>query len=316
MDELLKQLFAAEVLTEDTRTALTEAIQQQIAVATEAARAEATATVTAELNERWLRDREILVDALDAKVTEVLAEELAEFKNDAYAFRDLDAEQVVKIAEAKADMAVQVKEDMAQLIVKLDTFLTARLESEFAELNENIIEIRKNDFGRKVFESFVAEFKKHYAGDDSIEGKLTETEQRLEDTTATLQEAQQRVADLERSIAMTTVLAPLSGRTRDVMEAILKPVVTAKLAEAYQTFIGRVLRETSSSDGNKTSEKEAPVLAEDVNKEEIRGVVKSGDDKVKLDESAAIAKNEDQAKPQPVLSTKSIEHLQRLAGIK
>ena len=309
MDELLKKLLAAEVLTEETRQELEGAFKKQLDETMEVARAEAKATVTAELNEQWINDREILIEALDSKVTEALTDELKELKEDIERFRDLEAEYAEKLVESKEALGATMKKDIAQLIEKLDSFLEVRLAAELDELREDVEVVKKNEFGRKVFESFVAEFKKHYAGDDSIESKLTETEQRLEDTMSALEESEKKAAKLERAIKMEKVLAPLSGRTKEVMEAILKTVDTGMLEDAYKTYVGRVLKETSAKDVE-TSEKEDKVLAEGV--KQVSGVAKTGNDETQIIEERA---REDKEIQLPKISDAEKQHLRRLAGL-
>lgn len=312
MDELLKKLLAAEVLTEETRQELEGAFKKQLDEAMNVARAEAQATVTAELNEQWINDREILIEALDSKVTEALSEELTELRGDIERFRDLEAEYAEKLIEAKAGLSETMKKDIAQLIEKLDSFLEVRLTAELDELREDVAVVKKNEFGRKVFESFVAEFKKHYAGDDSLEGKLTESEQRLEDALTALENAEKKAAKLERTMKLEKVLAPLSGRSKEIMEAILKTVDTALLEDAYKTYVGRVLKETSEKGVVETSEKEDKVLAEGVKKEEVSGVAKTGDDTDQLIEESAREKMEERA---PSITDAERQRLRRLAGL-
>jgi CHASE3 domain sensor protein len=311
MDELLKKLLAAEVLTEETRQELEGAFKKQLDEAMNVARAEAQATVTAELNEQWINDREILIEALDSKVTEALAEELTELRTDIERFRDLEAEYAEKLIEAKSGLGDTMKKDIAQLIEKLDSFLEVRLTAELEELREDVAVVKKNEFGRKVFESFVAEFKKHYAGDDSLEGKLTESEQRLEDALTALENAEKKSAKLERTMKLEKVLAPLSGRSKEIMEAILKTVDTALLEDAYKTYVGRVLKETSDKGVVETSEKEDKVLAEGV-KEEVSGVAKTGDNEEQLIEEATREKLEERA---PSITDAERQRLRRLAGL-
>lgn len=97
------------------------------------------------------------------------------------------------------------------------------------------------------------------------------------------------------------------------MEAILKTTETPMLEDAYKTYIGRVLKETSAKDVTKTSEKEEKVLAEGEKKEVVSGVVKSGDNKDQLDEDAILA--EAAPKQQPTISDAEKRRWQRLAGI-
>ncbi len=279
--------------------------------AEKSARAEAQATVTAELNEQWITERETLIEALDSKVTEALTAELNELREDIDRFRDLEAEYADKIVEAKAEMKVALTRDVAQLIEKLDSFLEVRLTEELNELRADVEVVKKNEFGKKVFEAFVTEFKKHYADDGSVETKLSETEQRLEDTLAALEEAEIKAAKLERSIKMEKVLAPLSGRTREVMEAILKSVDTPLLENAYKTYIGRVLKETTTT-VVEASEKETKVLAEGNRKSEVRGVVKSGDNVDQVIEES-FQEVEEEIKL-PTISDAEKLRLRRIAG--
>jgi DNA repair exonuclease SbcCD ATPase subunit len=284
MNELLKKLLDQEILTEETKNELEQAITKKINEAIEFARAETTAQVTAELNEKFVEERDILIEALDAKVTEVLKEELNELKEDIERFRDLEAEYAEKLVEAKSEMADQLKNELGELVEKVDAFLEIRLASELEELREDIEAEKKKKFGQKMFEAFVEEYKKYFAGDVSVEGKLNETETRLRDVQEQLEKAERKIAKLERTKKLEEVLSPLSGRQKEIMAAILEKVDTPLLEDAYNTFIGRVLKETQHE---KTSEKETPVLAEG-KKEAIKEkatVVKTGDDFVQLNEN-------------------------------
>lgn len=315
MDELLKKLLSAEVLTEETKAELETAFKAQLDEAINSAREEAKLTVTAELNEQWITERETLIEALDSKVTEALAEELNELRADIENFRDLEAEAAEKIVEAKAEMADAVKRDIAELIEKLDTFLEIRLSAEIEELREDVEVVKKQQFGKTVFEAFVTEFQKYYAADDSAEAKLSEAEQRLEDALTALEEAEKKTAKMERSIKLEKVLAPLSGRSREVMEAILKSVDTPMLEEAYSTYVGRVLKETSVvTEGKKTSEKEDTVLAEGEKVAATKGVVKTGDDADRATEDETITEAE-KHESKPMITESEKTRLRRLAGI-
>lgn len=316
MDELLKKLLSAEVLTEETKQELETAFKTQLDEAINVAREEAKLSVTAELNEQWIAERETLIEALDSKVTEALAEELNELRSDIENFRDLEAEHAEKLVEAKQEMAEAVKKDIAQLIEKLDTFLEIRLAAEVEELREDVEQVKKQQFGKTVFEAFVAEFQKYYAPEDSSEAKLVEAEQRLEDTSTALEEAEKKLAKLERSIKLEKVLSPLSGKTREVMEAILKNVDTPMLEDAYNTYVGRVLKESATpvTESKKTSEKETKVLAEGEKVAKPKGVVKTGNDDVQSEEDQLIESAEDKLSA-PVITESEKQRLRKLAGI-
>lgn len=311
MEELLKKLLEAEILTEDTKQELESAFTQKLEEASVVARAEAVNSVTAELKESWINEREILIEALDTKVTEALTSELVELREDVNRFRDLEVEYAQKLAESKTEMANTLKSDLLQLTEKMDAFLEIRLGMELEELREDFEVVKKNEFGKKVFEAFASEYKKFMVEDDSTEAKLNETEHQLEDALTALEESEKRLSALERSMKLEKVLAPLSGRTREVMEAILKNVDTPLLEEAYKTYVGRVLKETSAEDV-KPSEKEGKVLAEGKVEKKVSGVVKTGDDSERLVTEATKAAGD---KTLSAISDAEKLRLRRLAGL-
>lgn len=314
MDELLQKLLEAEVLSEETKKELEGAFNVKLEEAITEAKGKAAADVRAELTEQFIVERDRLVEAVDTKVGEFLEAEITELKEDIESFRDLEAEYAEKLVEAKANMSVELKKDLGELVEKLDTFLEIRLAAELDELREDVGEIRKVEFGRRIFEAFAHEFINNYADEDSAEASLRETQATVEKLAAQLEESQRKTAVLERAMKLDNVLEPLAGRQREVMEAILKNVDTDKLEEAYKTFIGRVIRESTDVAG---SEKEGKVLAEGASKEDKKAaaplaeklkeaVVATGDDEEGMVKENAMS---DEQKTH-------LAHLRRLAGIK
>jgi len=307
MNELLQKLLEAEILSEDTKKELEEAFTSKLEEAVESAKEEATADVRAELTEQWIQERDALIEAVDAKVSEFLDGEISELKEDIERFRDLEAEYAEKLVEAKGEMGEELKGDLGELVEKLDAFLEIRLSAEVEELREDIDAVRQNQFGRKIFEAVAEEYARNYADDESLEGTLRETESRLEDTESALAESETVRSELERTIKMESVLEPLDGSAKEIMETILKNVPTNQLDEGYKTFIGRVLKETTDD----TSEKEDTVLAEaeeNDNKEISEGVVITGDNDEIIEENAKDQTDEK-------MSDESMHRLQRLAGL-
>jgi hypothetical protein len=282
MKELLNKLLSTDILTESTKTELEAAFTTKLDEAMAQAKSDATAQVTAELNEQWIAERETLINVLDVKITEALTVEMSELREDIERFRDLEAEYAEKLVEAEQSMADTLTSDLAKLVEKLDAFLEVRLTAELNELREDIQLVKRNEFGRNIFEAFVAEFKQNYAGDNSLEAKLSEAEQQLQDTTAALIESERKSAALARKIKLEKVLAPLSGKTKEVMEAILKNVDTPLLEEAYSTYVSRVLKDTTVPVVTKVlkeSETTAPV---------VTGISKSGNVEESLTESVKV----------------------------
>lgn len=310
MDELLQKLLEAEVLSEDTKKELEEAMKSKLDEAIELVKTETAADVRAELTEQWIQERDALIEAVDSKVTEFLKIEMDELKDDIERFRDLEAEFAEKLVEAKSQMSDELKGDLAELVEKLDAFLEIRLTAEMEELHEDLEEVKKNDFGRRMFEAVQEEYRMNFADDDSIEANLRETEENLEAVTADLEESVRKLSDMERNEKMGEVLSTLDGRSKDVMEAILRNVPTDQLDEGYKTFIGRVLKETAE---DTNSEKEDKVLAEGKENGEDKTVVEG--DVVTGDNEALITERKEDSADSETLTEDARRRLQVLAGI-
>lgn len=313
MEELLQKLLEAEILTEDTRKELETAFKAQLDEATTAAKDETAADVRAELTEQWIVERDSLIEAIDSKVGEMLVTEMNELKGDIESFRDLEAEYAEKLVEAKGEMGDELKGDLKELVEKIDSFLEMRLKSEMTELKEDIAEVRKNDFGRRIYEAVATEFADNHADKRTTAKTLRETKARLADTASALAESETKLATMERALKLDKVLSPLAGQQREVMEAILKTVDTNKLEEGYKTFIGRVIRE---SEKDVKSEKESgKVLAEGTLEDG-----KDGTDK-KLEEGAKVtgdAKDDvtlNEAEGNVQVESANAARLRKLAGI-
>lgn len=310
MEEVLQKLLEAEVLSADTKKDLEAAFAAKISEAVEEVKEATTTEVKAELAEQWITERDALIEAIDSKVTEFLNDEFVELKEDINRFRDLEVEYAEKLTESKAQMSSELQGDMAQLVEKIDSFLEIRLTSELTELREDIQVQKENVFGRKIYEAVASEFSDKYAKDDDMSSTLAETETRLGDTAAALKESESKLAKIERSNKLTEVLSSLTGRKREVMEAILKNVSTSQLEEGYKTFIGRVLKETEESDeGKEVIKEDASADKSKIKKRKLPENLKvvTGDDEGKL--------NEEQLENKTQLSESAKKDLRKLAGL-
>jgi hypothetical protein len=277
MDEVLKKLLEAEVLSPEVKAELETAFKKQLDDAVALATATTSADVRTQLTEQWVTERDALVEAIDSKVGDFLDSEIGELKDDIERFRDLEAEHAEKLVEAKAEMANELKNDLKELVEKIDSFLEIRIAAEIEELREDLEVVRKNEFGRRIFEAFNEEFTRFVSIEDQAV-TVGELEKRLEETQSALEESEKKRGKMAREKKLKEVLAPLNGRSKDVMEAILKNVDTEQLDEAYKTFIGRVIRESEAT----SSEKERPVLAEGASKKPVTKPTK-------VDESNTVA---------------------------
>lgn len=316
MKELLEKLLSSELLTEEARTELSDAIQTAVKEAVDTQVAEQKEALTVEYATQFAADREALIEAIDTKVEEMLQEQLTELADDIANFRDLEVEFAAKLVEAKATLAESVEQDMAALVEKLDTFLEYRLSQEVDELKESIEEVKKINLGRKIFETFKAEFDQFSNAENGLEemaAKLSEAQAELAKRDETLAEAQKAITANVRKEKLEETLSSLQNRPREIMEAILKTIPTDKLQETYDKFIDRVLHESVANSSEKESAApavDASVLAE--GKTEDKKAVVEG---VTLVTGDSID-TETQAPAASVELSESVKKFQRLAGIK
>lgn len=270
MEELLQQLVENELLTEDTKKELTEAIQAKIEEATAAqiseAKAEVEAKVRVEIQEQYQADKENLIEALDTKVEEYLKEELEELRDDIQRFRDLEVEYAEKLTEAKEELSEVLKGDIEELVETIDSFLDMRIAEEVNELKEDINDVKRLQFGAEIFEAFEGIFAKKFVDEKGLENDLKEKADRLSDLETQLEESSKELETIKRDKKLNEVLSPLHGRSRDVMEAVLKNITTDKLEEAYEHYIPKVLHDSVNDkavvESEKENEDDSSVLAE------------------------------------------------------
>lgn len=280
MDEILKKLLESEMLGEDVKAELKNQWSESLTSLKESLREEAVLEVRAELSEQWVKERDALIEGLDTFAEKKIQEELTELKEDISNFRDLEAEFAGRLVEEKKQLAAKLSEELDQLVDKIDEFFELRLEEEMSELKEDIQLVRENQFGRKVFESFVTEFNKSFVDEKSIQRKLSVSEDKISDLEKTIAKLEESVKLSEREKKLEEVLSSLSGSKREQMAYILKSVETEKLEEAYKMFIGRVLKE----------EKEVTAVITESVKDTVKTTVATGDVKttaVKINEGTS-----------------------------
>jgi predicted RNase H-like nuclease (RuvC/YqgF family) len=199
-------------------------------------------------------------------------------------------------------MAKQLQADMAKLVESLDTFLEMRLQQEFDEMRDDIREVKKNEFGRKVFEAFLPEYRKHFVDATAAERELREAKEKINVLSKKYKNVRKDKDALVRKVKLEQVLSPLSGKSKDIMETILQSVATEELEEAYSKFINRVLKE--SNDSNKSTQ---TTISESATTTTVKsGVVKTGDTAVPVTESVSSTTTE---------STGLVLEFKKLAGI-
>ena len=259
MDEILQKLLSSELLSEDAKAEISTQWTSAVDGFKQTVREEVQLEVRNELAEQWATERDALVEKVDTFVAEKLMEEIAELKSDIESFRDLEVESAEKIVEAKHQMAEQLAEELDQLVDKMDAFFELRLSEELEELKEDLEVVTQNDFGRRIFEAFSTEFQRSHIDEDSIAAKLQAATAKFEDASAAIARLEAENAKIVREGKLEKILSPLSGKKREQMSFVLANVETQRLEEAYNHFIGRVLKEDAPATQPTVA---APVLTE------------------------------------------------------
>jgi hypothetical protein len=196
---------------------------------------------------------------LESFLVDALAKEIAEFHQDK---KDLAETKVRLVKESREKFDAIKTRFIAKSAVVVESAVKSHLTREMTQLREDIEASRKNDFGRRIFESFASEYSASYLNEKSetvkLQSLLARREQELEEAARIVadsqklvesKEAQLRIAkDLaERKEVMGELLGPLSGEKRTVMRELLESVQTGKLHSAYEKYLPAVLDNNAST---------------------------------------------------------------------
>jgi hypothetical protein len=250
MEEILKAVLSSEILSEETKTQLTEHVKTLEKSLRETIETE----VRAELAEKWVQERDELAQKMEVFVSESLQQELTELRDDIKQFRNLESEYEAKLAEQRVLMAEEVvaekqklqsalEEELETLVDKLDEFLEIRLSEELTELAEDIQSVKNSKLGQEMFEAYAEIFMRSHLSKTGVMKKLEEAEKQVELLSTKLEESTMVAADLIRESKMTNLLSNLSGSKREQMEILLKGVATERLEETYKQFVGRIMKD-------------------------------------------------------------------------
>tara|TARA_B100000085_G_scaffold52120_1_gene45445 strand:+ start:464 stop:1564 length:1101 start_codon:yes stop_codon:yes gene_type:complete len=190
---------------------------------------------------------------LEDFVVDSLSKEIAEFYEDK---KDLAETKVRLVREAKEHLA-KVKSKFIKDATKVVAETVEKgLTKEMTQLKEDIDSARKNDFGRKIFESFASEYSNSYLNEKSETAKLLKVVElkdkqlaeakAVADEKATLVESKdaeiRKAQDTaKRKEVMNELLAPLNKKQRDIMSDLLESVQTDRLQKSFDKYMPSVI---------------------------------------------------------------------------
>jgi len=239
------------------------------------------------------KDRKIhneSIKKMEKFIVRALAEEISEFAQDK---RDLVETKVRLVSEARGKLESLKTRFIEQSAKKLNESVTTHLKSELVQLHEDVKAARENDFGRKIFEAYAAEFSNTHMNSNIV---MRDLRTQVEDKNRQLAEAakivqrsktiaESKTKEVQmikesntRSDLMSELLLPLNETKREVMKNLLESVQTTRLKNAFEKYLPAVLQQQNSKKDQLTenvSEVTGNKLqqAQDVNTENLHNVI-------------------------------------------
>jgi hypothetical protein len=186
------------------------------------------------------------LEKLEGFMVHALAREIQEFATDK---RDVVETKVRLVREARGQLERLKTRFVKESAAKMSQAVSQHLKTELGQLHEDIKVARENNFGRRIFEAYAAEFGSTYLNENAEVRKLqtmvSDKNRQLEEATRIVQKAKQLVESKEKEIriikesnqresAMEELLAPLNQEKAGVMRNLLESVQTARLSCAFE----------------------------------------------------------------------------------
>lgn len=205
-------------------------------------------------------------EKLEQFIVSALSEEIAEFAQDK---QDVIATKVRLVREAKSKLEQLKAKFVTESAKKLSESVSTHLKSELSQLHEDIKVARENNFGRKIFETFAAEFSTTHLNTNAVVRDLSEKlearEKQLSESTKIVQKAKALAESKEqevklikeqnhRSATLDELLNPLNKEKREIMKDLLESVQTSRLKNAYERYLPAVLAEGKTKNSKVLSE--------------------------------------------------------------
>jgi hypothetical protein len=197
------------------------------------------------------------VAKLESFVVHALAREIREFAQDK---QDVVETKVRLVREARKQLETLKARFVTESAQKMSNAVGRHLKAELGQLQEDIKVARENNFGRRIFEAYAAEFGATHLNEKAEVRKLHDViarrEQQLGEAiklgakAKTLVESKEREIRIikesnQRESAMEELLAPLNQEKASVMRNLLESVQTARLSGAFEKYLPAVLADRS-----------------------------------------------------------------------
>jgi hypothetical protein len=162
------------------------------------------------------------------------------------------------VREARSKLETLKARFVKESADKMSQAVSRHLKAELTQLQEDIKVARENNFGRRIFEAYAAEFGATHLNENAevrkLHSLLQHKDQKLSEAIRLTQRAKVVVESKEREIrmikesneresTMEMLLAPLNREKQDVMRNLLESVQTSRLKNAFEKYLPAVLED-------------------------------------------------------------------------
>ena len=196
------------------------------------------------------------MEKLEKFIVRALAEEISEFHQDKQSVIET---KVKLVSEARSQLDRLKTKFVSEASRKLSRSVSEHLRTQLTQLHEDIQVARENNFGRRIFEAFAAEFGSTHLNENAEMRKLmsaiAQKDQQLAEATKASEEKAKLVEQREKQIrilkesnqraaVLEELLGPLNEDKREVMRNLLESVQTSRLKTAFEKYLPAVLAES------------------------------------------------------------------------
>ena len=193
------------------------------------------------------------LEKLEGFIMHALAREIREFAQDK---REVVEAKVRLVAGARKKLESLKAKFVKESAAKMTRAVSQHLKTELGQLKEDIQIARENNFGRRIFEAYSAEFgathlnekaevRKLHAVIEQKDAKLTEAI-RFTQKAKVLVESKERELRIvkesnQRQRTLDELLSPLNEEKAEIMRNLLESVQTPRLKTAFEKYLPAVL---------------------------------------------------------------------------
>jgi hypothetical protein len=195
------------------------------------------------------------LEKLEGFMVHALAREIQEFATDK---RDVVETKVRLVREARGKLETLKARFVKESAAKMSQAVSHHLKAELTQLHEDVKIARENNFGRRIFEAYAAEFGATHLNEKAevrkLQNIIAARENQLSEAIKLGRKAKVLVESKEREIriiresnvrqsTLDDLLSPLNEEKREVMRNLLESVQTPRLKNAFEKYLPAVLAE-------------------------------------------------------------------------